>query len=170
MARALFLGRGNPPVTEDLLREALEEVVGSRTDGRVYVGIDDRELVESCGHYLMFGSEALAGVAASLTQQLGWNVQALLVEVGTPSVVVVDVPCTRISDATLEELSNTTIGELEGESVPESSVIDFTIVVERGLPKSAVVSCYSVPHIPDADTCHEYVRDPKLQGWSVLLG
>jgi hypothetical protein len=164
-ARALFLGKGNPTVTEDHLREALEEVLYSRTDGRVYVGIDDRELVESCGHYLMFGSEAVAGVAADLTRCLGWNVQTLLAELGTPTVVVVDVPCSRISATTLEELSNVILSELEEEAVPEGSVIDFTIVVEHGLPKSSVVSCYSVLRIADAELCHDYVCDPKLQGW-----
>jgi len=139
--------------------------VSSRTDGRVWVGIDDRELVDLCGHYLMFGSEALAGVAADLTRELGWNVQTLLAEVGTPTVVIVDVPCSRISTATLEELSNAVLDELEDEPIADSSVKDFSIAIERGLPKSSVVSCYSVPRIADAAVCHEYVRNPKEQGW-----
>ena len=164
-ARTLFLGQGTPPITEHLLHAALDELLPDRLDGRVYVGIDDRELLEDCGHYLMYGSEALAGVAAMLTKRLGWNVQCLLASLGTPTVLVVDVPCTRVSMSDLQELSSAIIDELGCEAVPESSVIDFTLTIEGFLPRTAVVSCYSVPRIANASACQEYVRDPKEQGW-----
>jgi hypothetical protein len=88
--------------------------------------------------------------------------------VGTPTVLVVDVPCSRISALELEQLSSSIIEELECEAVPDSSVIDFTLVLEGNLPKTAVVSCYSVPRIADPSACQEYVRDPKEQGWVPL--
>ncbi len=157
-ARRQFLGKGQPPVTEAALTEALERILRDRANGRVYVAIDERHLLRYCGHYMVYGSEALAGVAASLTRQLGWNVQPLLLTAGAPTVFVLNVPCSFIPSVTLVELTDAVVGELGHAADSEPSDLDFALVLNRKLLPSSIVRYYSVIRVHDPIRWQEHVH------------
>lgn len=67
-----------------LLSDMTERVGPATREGHVYFGLDDRFLVEHCGHYLIYGSEFL-------TAGFGRQRQVLTTR-GRPTVIEVDVP------------------------------------------------------------------------------
>jgi hypothetical protein len=126
----------------------------------VYLALDERHLLERCGHYLVYGSEALAGVAAQLHRHLGWNVQVLLLQTGTPTIFAFDVPCSALSAEDLDELARNIVGELEYPPDGEPSMKDFTVAPRRRLPPSLIVRHYSVCRVHDPVLRREYVHRP----------
>ncbi len=59
--RAFRAQFGRPPyaVPDETLDAAIAAVSTDTRDGRVHLGLDDRDLVEDCGHYLIYGGEYL---------------------------------------------------------------------------------------------------------------
>ena len=58
----------------------------------VNVGIDDRFLIDHCGHYLLYGSESILAVVRQLEELIGQDLAYLLKTCGNPTVVEVDIP------------------------------------------------------------------------------
>jgi len=109
---------------------------------------------------MVYGSEAVAGVAAQLTRGMGWNVQTLLLTSGTPTVFAVDVPCSAVSGETLTEVTKAILEELGCEADKEPSIIDFTLAPGRALPADSIVRYYSVHRLHDPILWQEYVHRP----------
>ena len=157
-ARRLLLGKGRPPVTRAILAKALRQVITDRAYQGVYLAVDERHLMKYAGHYMVYGSEALAAVAAILTTELHWNVQALLLEHGTPTVFVADVPCGCISSADLVELRDAVVEELGCTNQAHPSDLDLTLRLARALPSTAIRTYYSIPRVHDPLRWREYVH------------
>ncbi len=157
MARELLLGKGTPAVTEPMLTDAVTEIVPSRDNGLVYLAVDERHLLRFCGHYMVYGSEALAGIAARLTRRVGWNVQRLLCKSGTPTMLIVDVPCSYISSE-IPELKKRIFEELHNPPGEEPTEIDFTFAVRSVIPPTAIVGYYSLIRVHDPLRWTEYVH------------
>lgn len=68
---------------------ALARVETEGRTERVFVGLDDRDLLEDAGHYLIYGSEYISAV---LVQAGDCYFQDVLKLEGTPTVFVVDLP------------------------------------------------------------------------------
>ena len=88
----IFLGNPRfPEITTAYVAAAIKNVAGSyERHGYIYFGLDDRFLIECCGHYLIYGSEYLQTLAASLEDQVGHPTKSELRRIGIPTVFVVD--------------------------------------------------------------------------------
>lgn len=65
-ARQIFLSGGYPELSEDNLKNAIENVGSATRKGRVYFEANERFLKKLCSHYLLYGSEYLVALAANL--------------------------------------------------------------------------------------------------------
>lgn len=87
---------------------AIAKVGTTTRAGRIYFEADRRFLQEHCAHYMLYGSEYITGIAASLSD---WppDVRQALKTIGRPTVFVCDVPLTMTHQATIEEFAGVSI-------------------------------------------------------------
>lgn len=97
---------------QDVPKSALLEVIARFQDrkeserGRFWVVLDENELMESCGHYLIQGSEYLMALAASLCQLIpGEDYRLRLRSSGTPTVFELHIPIGYLSPHEINDLS-----------------------------------------------------------------
>lgn len=105
-ARSHFLSDAFPEISEDELLKAMEECKSQYRGGHVYFEANEKFLKDHCGHYLLYGSEYLVAVAATLTRQdRRRDYRHSLKGLGTPTVFVCDVPLELISSDIRLELA-----------------------------------------------------------------
>jgi hypothetical protein len=120
--------------------------------GQVYFGLDDRFLIEHCGHYLIYGSEYLQSLCSFLRGRISYDLSSQLRQVGIPTVFQVDI---SVSQFESEELS-----ALADEALPawayciahdkrEPGLLDFAIMLDDILPPANIVGHYHPEEIPD---------------------
>ena len=68
----------------------------------VYLGVWKEELLQQSGHYLVYGSETITAVAATLG---GEYFQSILKRIGKPTLIVCNVPIVDIDDYWLNSIS-----------------------------------------------------------------
>lgn len=116
-----------------------------RDTGRLYVVLDDRGLVSSAGHYLLYGSEWLVSL-------LGFGAHEILRERGYPTVILVDLPLDLAHLSDLEQLSRVLLQEWTRIKVnrpdwgPE---LDFTFCLREDISPSLIVGHYHPEQICD---------------------
>lgn len=121
------------------LRNGLEarmaEFESGLDQGRCYVVLDDRSLLELGAHYLIYGSEWICSV-------LGHGYRAPLLERGAPTLVSVNLPLTWVSEGLRKELAELLLGEWTRQTLlaPKRVFVeDFTFTMFRDLPPETVV-------------------------------
>lgn len=103
--------------------------------GRCFVVVDERVLIEECGHYLLGGSEFVQGILGP------YAAQAVLGD-SAPTVIEVDLPLTRVRPSQLREFSRTLIGEwakVLRRSYSTPSRLDFSFCLREAVPSSWIV-------------------------------
>ncbi len=127
-----------------LLSGMTERVDPATREGHVYFGLDDRFLVEHCGHYLIYGSEFL-------TAGLGRQRQVLATR-GRPTIIEVDVPIDRLAPTLQDELTKLLLRDWariaawdEVRTYPQ----DFGFSLRYDVPPSWIVGFTHPPRVPD---------------------
>jgi hypothetical protein len=166
MAGRIFLSERFPEITVDLL-EASEDRLGLNEDGLAFVSLDPRGFIDGAGHYLIYGSEYLCGVAAGLSQRTGRDYRQVLKECGVPTIFRMRLPFEWISERDLEQFV-----QLLYEYIPAMRVrrgvpkVDFTFRLRRALPADCMLSHRHPIRIVDpllGMTPYEYVvTRPKV--------
>jgi hypothetical protein len=134
---------------ESALQTALARIEDSGREGWLYVGLDDRPLVEDAGHYLIYGSEYFAAV---LAQAGGWWFQEVLKTEGVPTVLVVDLPLKLASDSDVEAFSNLLLVEWAKGTVRRRWAApweDFSFSLAADLPPDYLTDHYDPARIRD---------------------
>lgn len=93
---------------EQKLREALAELKDRKESerGRFWVVLEERELIEHCGHYLIQGSEYLMALAASLCRLApGEDYRMRLRKHGTPTIFELHIPIQHLQEAQVDALA-----------------------------------------------------------------
>lgn len=85
-------------VSKEQLAAATAVVTPEGRSGRVYFEANDAHLLRHCGHYMLYGSEYLNGIAAHISERH----RAFLRTIGVPTVFVCDVPLAFFSADQLE--------------------------------------------------------------------
>jgi hypothetical protein len=131
----------------DSIEQRLARFDGKDSDtGRVYLGLDDRGLIEFGGHYLLYGSEWIQRV-------LGFKAHYTLLQRGTPTIIVVDLPLSVTRSTDREHLARHLLQEWTRIKVnrPDwSPKVDFSFCLRRDVPPEMVVG-HSHP---------QQIRDP----------
>lgn len=98
--------------------------------GRCFVVVDERVLIEECGHYLLGGSEFVQGI-------LGPHAAQAVLSDCAPTVIEVDLPLSRVTPSQLREFSRTLVGEWakvlrRSHSTPRH--LDFSFCLREPVP------------------------------------
>jgi hypothetical protein len=118
-----------------LLSTKQEEVLEDKfRNGKLYVVVDDRYLVDFAGHYMIYGSEWLMAV-------LPYH-RDLLLESGTPTVLEISLPLARVDFKTRIELARYMLLEWARQLVRNGEIIlfDFSFMFKENLPRELIVS------------------------------
>ncbi len=114
-----------------------------RFEKRLFLGLDDRLLLEQCGHYLIYGSEFLGSIGAQLTSLGKGNPKALLKAIGKPTMFICNVPINAIDNKTLNELAYYIL------SRRPTDFMDFTLTLRQPLLGKNILGHYFPTNIPD---------------------
>ncbi len=104
---------------------------------RVDLALDYRWLFRQCQEYAQYGSERLLKFADNLNSGNGIDLRGRLRDIGTPTMVIAEVPIKRVDKTDLEELDELLLQLANGQykAVFESDeMIDFTISIDDGVP------------------------------------
>jgi hypothetical protein len=153
-ANETFLGGQFPELNAEKVDAAIRAVDPSLREGRVWFEANEPMLVEQCGHYMLYGSEYVIGIAAHLSGPRDYR-QALK-RVGTPTIFVCDVPWSLIGHGTLTEFAGCALQcvfeeLLEGRDYEPDSWRGAGFCIHQALPPECIVGHY-----------HPSVRDPLV--------
>ena len=154
------------PVQEELLKQAIdifsngqfqeiseddvilaESKMEKPKNHRVYFALDDRHLEEYCGHYLIYGSEYISGIAAILSGFYGPDYSQDLKKIGIPTIFEVHLPVSWIDESILAELVSEMAIAIFEDNI--ASQIDFTITLHNSVPPEFIHSHHHPKQIID---------------------
>ena len=118
----------------------------------VYVGIDDRFLIDLCGHYLLYGSESILAVVRQLEELIGQDLAYLLKTCGNPTVVEVDIPIDMLDAPRRSALAREILFTYAYNSFHkknEARHLGFSIMLQDGVPPEWVAGSYHPINIRD---------------------
>lgn len=152
--RATFIDNPEfPEITATLVEGAIEEMAGSyRRHGYIYFGLDDRYLIDNCGHYLIYGSEYIQALATCIERKIKRRVKPILRRRGVPTVLAVDMPTNHFTDNELRTLGEKALcvwAYAIAHNTEESGKIDFAIELGQPLGPGFIRSHYHPECIPD---------------------
>lgn len=122
--------------------------------GRCYVVVDERVLIEECGHYLLGGSEFLQGIIGPE------RAQAVLEECA-PTVIEVDLPLGLVVPSFLDQFSRLLIGEwakVLRRKRSEAGRLDFTFTLQAPVPPAWIVGHFHPKIVNDPHRGHNRVE------------
>lgn len=73
---------------------------------RIFFCLFKQQLIKESGHYLCYGSEYLAGVAARLDRYIAGPYHDILLRTGIPTILICDVPIELIPEPQIEGISS----------------------------------------------------------------
>lgn len=113
--------------------------------GRCFVVLDERVLIEECGHYLLGGSEFVQGI-------LGPDAAQAVLSDCAPTVIEVDLPLSRVPPSQLREFSRVLVGEwakVLRRVHPVPRHVDFSFCLKEPIPASWIAGHFHPPVVND---------------------
>jgi len=148
-ARAIFLTADFPELDIATFQIAAERV-SDIDNNRLFVGLDDRMLLTRCGHYLIYGSEHICGIAASLSRNRIRDYRQVLKQFGKPTILKLLLRLSFATESDLGELGELLLRNLSnirsGKSPP---TVDFTFSVQSEIPSECIIGHEHPIEIPD---------------------
>jgi len=148
-----------PQITDSHIQAAIKHMARSyRRHGFVYFGLDDRFLLNHCGHYLIFGSEYLQSLAAFIERETRCDLKSELRKCGKPTVFEVRMRISTFSDGELRELTSKVFHTwayniAHNRTYPYE--LDFGIEIDHELPQDYIIGHYHPKMIPDPSNGYE---------------
>jgi hypothetical protein len=140
-------------ISESDIKDAIDSMVDSYGRfGQVYFGIDDRFLIEHCGHYLIYGSEYLQSLASSLRRRRGFDLSSNLRQRGTPAVFRVNISVNQFEDQELGELADNALPAWAyciAHDKRDPGLVDFAITIDETLAPENIIGHYHPKEVPD---------------------
>lgn len=112
LAEQIFLSGEFPSLTKEDLDGAIEKMsrgAESVRAGKVYFEANETMLVEECGHYMLYGSEYVIGIAARLSGRGKPDYRQVLKKRGEPMIFRCDVPLIMLRRDLVNELAGSAI-------------------------------------------------------------
>lgn len=151
-AHRIFRSGEFPELDEAAFEIAVEQLSGI-DNSRIYTGLDDRHLLEHCGHYLIYGSEHVCGIAAALSRNHVRDYRQILKRSGRPTMFRISLPFHMVADSDLLELGALLLEWARRiRAGRRPSKINFTFTLRASLPPSCIIG-HEHPEI---------IKDPLL--------
>ena len=115
-------------IDEDRIKEVFQEVWNESGSpfNEIYVNISKKELMNESGHYLVYGSEFICGMAAQLF------CQNQLKKIGVPTIFVCDIDTNKFPQETIDCIENSSFydGSWDGgirlrDNIEASEIVDY---------------------------------------------
>lgn len=144
-AKEIFLGGDFPELTPEALEAAIREVGTDTREGRVYFDGNEQLLIEDCGHYMLYGSEYVVGIAAHLKGPRDYR--QTLKRRGEPVVFVCDVPFALMGHGTLLEFAGMALASvfqelLDGSDYQPDQSQGAGFSIRQALPRECIAGHY----------------------------
>jgi hypothetical protein len=97
-----------PRLTPERLERALSKINAEQREGSIWLSLDDRGFITEGGHYLIYGSEYVAGV---LAEAGGQEYVDVVKQEGIPTVFIVDLPLSLASGSDVEAFAELLLAE-----------------------------------------------------------
>lgn len=121
--------------------------IGTFHENRVFVVLDDQNIIDQAGHYAIYGSEYLVAVAVHIQSKFGFFGKNYLKKFGTPTVYEILLEIDDISERELKELVCSVNNSIFHEESSES--IDFTFELYEAIEAEKIISLYHPQKIKD---------------------
>jgi hypothetical protein len=137
-----------PDLTPKDITEGFEYVNGETRQGFLYFAIDKRELLTYSGHYLIYGSEFLHGVAVYLRGKHGYNYSSILKNMGIPTIFECNIPIEYLNQSTIDDLDSI-LQKYVNSNLKTSPRIDFSLIISKPINSDLIVNHSHPKRIPD---------------------
>ena len=137
-ARAIYSAQGIPM---DTIEAAIADTDLELDKDRVFLALDDRLLIDSAGHYMIYGSESVMSVGAALIRLGHYDAQRRLMTIGQPILFTCDVPLSLLREHSIREVAESLYDEYRicrGRRPHSPSRRDHTVVVKNDIPAAAI--------------------------------
>jgi hypothetical protein len=139
-ARFIFLRGDFPEISAQKLNSVID-ASHPQDEGRIYTSLDRENLLNHSSHYMIYGSERLIAIAASLSKYSGIDYRQVLKQHGSPTLFAIAVKWEYFLETQLIEFTNRIIKLMSkirnGKKLP---LEDFSFRFLRDLPGSAIIS------------------------------
>jgi hypothetical protein len=149
VARKIFLTNEFPEITCAEFEMITSKI--SRIDHqRTHAVLDDDELIRWCGHYLIYGSEHIGGIAAALMKNGRRDYRQILKRFGTPTIFRLELPRDFIPAEQIEQLGEY-LGEMSEDFVgrDEPPHLSWSFIFSKAVPAEYVISHAHPEVVPD---------------------
>ncbi|WP_075185005.1 hypothetical protein [Teredinibacter haidensis] len=133
-------------ITKEHLDLARKEI-GEFHNGRLFVVLDDTDLLNHAGHYAIYGSEYICAIANRIFHKFKVGGSRYLKEIGTPTVFELLLGINHISEYDLKQLVCQVNNYIHYDEIALN--IDFTIELQRSLDGSSIVQHYHPKRVTD---------------------
>lgn len=163
-AREILISPEYPWITPERFERATADASGIH-DKTLFAVIDEREI---SGHYLIYGSEHICGIAASISREVGFDCRDILKYHGTPTVFRMAIPRELIPDSQLHDLAEHVMemywDERKRERPPR---VDWSWILKQGIPGRHVLDHVHPEKIPDPTM--QYIPYRYRDNWPCLI-
>jgi hypothetical protein len=145
-AREIFLSAGYPSITPPIVDKAIADA-STIHDKTLFAVLDEREV---SGHYLIYGSEHICGIAASMSRDVPMDCRQILKNFGTPTLFRISVPLDLIPEIQIQQLAEYLLrmvwDERRSKLAPR---IDWSLILKNSIPATCMVDHVHPERIPD---------------------
>jgi hypothetical protein len=146
IARAMLHASQYPEITEAIFDEAIAGA-SRYHDKHLFFVIDEREI---SGHYLIYGSEHIAGIAALIHRAAGIDCKYILKRSGTPTVFRIALSRALIPNKLIEALASDIRAIVWDERRREGPPrFDWSFILREPVPYGHVIDHVHPESIPD---------------------
>jgi hypothetical protein len=110
---------------------------------RVFLALDDRQFVRFAGQYLIYGSESILAIAATIVRLGGPNARPALKTIGIPTLFTCNVALELISEAGQRAIAESLYDAYRsagGRPPKFASPVDHTVILRADVPPGAIKS------------------------------
>ncbi len=154
--RSIFLSGDYPELTEEMLKKSIHEIdsIYKEPENEIFLGLDDKWILDVTGHYLIYGSEYLLALVAQLPIKNTKPYRSVLRTIGKPTFIEINLPNTHeyVRDSSLRQLIYEMIRNWVyniAHSKTECGWLDFTFSIYKPLPPEHICDHYHPTKIPD---------------------
>jgi len=166
----LFYTPEFPFVTRQIMDDALRSIPDI-DDGKLFVVLDEIDFVNDSAHYMIYGSEHLCGVGASLMRATGRDFRQILKRHGKPTLVRIALPQTLVDDDQVLDLARhlcSDLWDLRKKDAPPC--YSWSFILRDSLPSHCIMDHIHPNRIPDP--LLQYIRydyESDFPSWRELF-
>ncbi len=148
----IFYNNQFKEIARDDVEYAIKVMNKEYREDRLFLGLDDRMLIERAGQYLIYGSEYMIGLAARLSERLKKDYRIYLRNIGDPTIFKVKLPISATKDADILNLFPELFRMWVYNKVKRKSTsisLDYSFILRKKISPKCIIAHYHPNEIRD---------------------